>query len=110
MKECDAILRSFQENKSPRNDGIPIEFYRKCWTLISEPFLQCINDSFEKGEMRNVKYTKTLNILTERKGKDCCFIENWRPISLLSVDAKIMSKVIATITKNVLPNIQNISN
>ena len=44
--------------------------------------------------------------LIEKKGKDHCFIENWRPISLLlNVDAKIMSKVIATRIKNVLPNI-----
>ena len=40
--------------------------------------------------------------LKEKKGKDRCFIENWRPISLLNVDGKIMSKVIATRIKNVL--------
>ena len=39
--------------------------------------------------------------LIEKKGKDRCFIENWRPISLLNVDGKIMSKVIATRIKNV---------
>ena len=39
--------------------------------------------------------------LIEKKGKDCCFIENWRLISLLNVDGKIMSKVIATRIKNV---------
>ena len=34
--------------------------------------------------------------LIEKKGKDHTFIENWRPISLVNVDAKIMSKVIAS--------------
>ena len=43
--------------------------------------------------------------LIEKKGKDCSFLENWRPISLVNVDAKIMSKAIATRIKNVLPNI-----
>ena len=43
--------------------------------------------------------------LIEKKGKDRSLLENWRPISLLNVDAKIMSKVIATRIKNVLPNI-----
>ena len=43
--------------------------------------------------------------LIEKKGKDRCFIENWRPISLLNVYAKIMSKMIGTKIKNVLPNI-----
>ena len=43
--------------------------------------------------------------LIEKKGKDRLFLENWRPISLLNVDVKIMSKVIATKIKNVLPTI-----
>ena len=104
LQECEAILKRFQENKSPGNDGIPIEFYKKCWSLISEPFLECINESFEKGEMSNTQKQAVITLI-EKKGKDRCFIENWRPISLLNVDAKIMSKVIATRIKNVLPNI-----
>ena len=43
--------------------------------------------------------------LIEKKGKDRTFLENWRPISPLNVDAKIMSKVIASRIKNVLPGI-----
>ena len=34
--------------------------------------------------------------LIEKKGKDRSFLENWRPISLVNVDAEIMSKAIAT--------------
>ena len=42
--------------------------------------------------------------LIEKRGKDCTLIENdWRPISVANVDAKIISKVIATRIKNVLP-------
>ena len=41
--------------------------------------------------------------LLKKKGKDRSFVENWRPISLVNVDTKIMSKVIATRLKNVLP-------
>ena len=43
--------------------------------------------------------------LMEKKGKDRSLLENWRPISLLNVDAKITSKMIAARIKNVLPNI-----
>ena len=79
-EECALLLECFQNTKTPRSDGIPIEFYKKFWPLISEPFIQCTNECFEKGD-------------------------NWQPISLVNVDAKIMSKAIATGIKNVLPNI-----
>ena len=39
--------------------------------------------------------------LVEKKGKDKRYIKNWRPISLLNVDAKIISKVMANRLKNV---------
>ena len=43
--------------------------------------------------------------LIEKKGKDRTLLENWRPIALLNVDTKIMSKVIASRLKHVLPSI-----
>ena len=42
-------------------------------------------------------------MLIEKKDKDRTFIENWRPISLTNVDAKIISKVIALRIKEALP-------
>ena len=103
-EECYNILDSFQINKTPGNDGIPVEFYKVLWSIISDPFLKCVNESFEKGEM-SCSQKQAVITLIEKKGKDRSYIENWRPISLVNVDTKVMSKVIATRIKNVLPNI-----
>ena len=35
-EECALLLECFQNNKTPGNDGIPIEFYKKFWPLVSE--------------------------------------------------------------------------
>ena len=104
LEECESILATFSNNKAPGNDGIPIEFYKKLWPLISEPFVKCVNECFEKGEM-SCSQKRAVIALIEKKEKDRTFIENWRPISMVNVDAKIMSKVIASRIKNVLPNI-----
>ena len=103
-EECAAVLENFQNNKSPVNDGIPVEFYKKFWSLLSEPFTKCVNECFETGEMSRSQKQVVITLI-EKKGKNRLLLENWRPISLVNVDAKIMSKVITTRIKNVLPKI-----
>ena len=101
-EECVKALQSFQGNIAPGNDGLPIEFYSKFWEIISEPFINCVNKIFTSGEMSR---SQKQAAITEKKGKDRSLLENWRPISLVNVDAKIISKVLATRIKNVLPRI-----
>ena len=102
IEECKRILETFQNTKSPCNEGIPIEFFKACWDLICQPFINCVNESFVKEEMSNSQKLAVIT-LTGKQGKDRTLIENWRPISLVNVDAKMISKVIASRIKNVLP-------
>ena len=76
------------------------------WDLICQQFINGVNDSFVKEEMSNSQKQAVITLI-EKQGKDCTLIENWRPISLVNVDAKIISKVIASNSriKNVLPYI-----
>ena len=80
IEECKRILETFQNNKSPGNDGIPIEFYKACWDLICQPFINCVNESFVKEEMSNSQKQAVITLI-EKQGKDRTLIENWRPIS-----------------------------
>ena len=52
-----------ETNKTPGNEGIPIEFYRKCWQLTSEPFTKCANECFEKSEISRSKSKQLLRSL-----------------------------------------------
>ena len=102
--ECDAALTLFKVNKSPGNDGITVEFYRQFWSQLGDLMVECFNYCYEHGEM-TVSQRQAIITLIEKYGKDKLYIKNWRPISLLNVDYKISSKVLALRVKKVLPQI-----
>ena len=92
FQECESISGSFQVGKTPGNDGIPIEFYKIFWPLIGEFLLVAsFNEAFDNNEMSSSQ-KQALITLIEKKEKDRNYSENWRPISLINVDAKIASK------------------
>ena len=103
--ECEKILGSFQTGKTPGNDGIPIEFYRPFWPLIGAFMVDSFNEAYDNRDVFVAKINHYS--LIEKKGKDRNYLENWRPISLINVDAKIVSKVIVARIIPVLPKIIN---
>ena len=99
--ECDQVLKSFQNGKSPGNDGIPVEFYKQFWSRLKSLLVKCYNESYRSGKLP-LSQTQAVITLVEKKDSDRTLLKNWRPISLLNVDYKIMSKVIAFRLKKVL--------
>ena len=59
-------------NKAPGNDGIPIEFYKKFWPLISDSFIRCANECFEKGEMSCTQKQAVITLIEKRQGLLVC--------------------------------------
>ena len=52
------------------------------------------NEAFHKKEMSSSQKQAVITLI-EKKGNDRNYLENWRPISLINVDAKFASKIIA---------------
>ena len=102
--ECYSALQTFQKNKSPGNDGFTVEFYLAFWPVFGSLLLESLNYAFGYGELSNSQKQAVIT-LVEKRGKDKRQIKNWRPISLINVDAKIASKTLAKRLKNVLPEV-----
>ena len=102
--ECQNVLNTFATGKTPGNDGLPIEFYKTFWPLLGVILVKAFNEAFVKKEM-STSQRQAIITLVEKKDKDRTYLENWRPISLINVDAKIASKVIANRIVKVLPEI-----
>ena len=91
-------------NKSPGNDGVTKEFYKTFWEDLKKPMCASITKAFHRGELSHSQKQATIKLI-ERKDRDKKLIKNWRPISLLNIDTKLISKVLAGRLKNVLPSL-----
>ena len=100
-KELFDALKGMPDDKPPGNDGLTKEFYETFWSDIKIPFFENVLFSFDSGEL-SISQRQSIIKLIEKKYGDKRLIENWRPISLLNVDAKIISKPLAKRLKNVL--------
>ena len=104
IEECVKALDTFENGKTPGNDGTPIEFYKTFWSCVGELMTNVFNYSFDSGEMSNSQKQAIITLI-DKKDKDRTYLENWRPISLVNADSKLASKVISNRIKKVLPRI-----
>ena len=66
------------------------------------PCIASLRKLFLKEELSNSRKQAVIKLI-EKKDKDKSFIQNWRPLSLLNTDAKILSKVMGQHLINTLP-------
>jgi len=102
--ELYTVLKTFSKGKCPGNDGLSAEFYVHFWKNIKTALLECIHENIEKGQMSTSQRQSVISLL-EKEGKDKLYLKNWRPISLINVDAKIFSKTLAVRLRKVLNNL-----
>ena len=104
LNECSSAIRNMSNNKTPGTDGFPIEFYKFFFKDISKNLLDSFNFSFQNGKL-SADQRRGIISLIPKPDKDPAFLKNWRPISLLNTDYKILTKCIANRMKSVLPDI-----
>ena len=103
VKECERAVFAMQKNKAPGSDGISIEFYQVFWSQIKTFLVDALNECYVTGLMSNTQ-RKGLITLLFKKG-DSHDLKNWRPITLLNCDYKIMAAVLAARVHKVIGEI-----
>ena len=100
-KDLFKSLKSMENDKSSRNNGLTKEFYETFWDELKEIFVDSVTETKEKGYLSTSQRQAIIKLI-EKKDKDKRFIKNWRPISLLNVDLNIISKAFSMKLKEVL--------
>ena len=104
LEELTTSVKSLSLNKSPGPDGFTLEFYLCFWNLLGPLLCHLCKQCLFDGSLPESLRTSVTRLLFKKRG-DVKDLKNWRPISLLNVDYKIISKVITLRLSRVMASI-----
>ena len=87
-------LQKMKSGSAPGLDGLTVEFYTTFWEVVGDFVFDSLLAAHEAGSF-SITQKRGVIKLIPKKGKNPHFVRNLRPITLLNVDFKILTKLLA---------------
>ena len=102
-EECEIAITHMKPNKSPGSDGLTVEFYKLFWKDIKKLVINSLNEGFNLFKLSDSQKHGIITLSYTKEDKNN--LNNWRPITLLNVDYKILTHILEKRLQSVLPKI-----
>lgn len=92
MEELDKAVMCLKLDKSPGPDGLTASFYRHFWGLLRKVLFQVFREATSNLSLP-ISMKQGIITLIQKPGKDSKLLDNYRPISLLNYDFKLLTYI-----------------
>ena len=104
LKELTLAISKLKVGKSPGSDGFTSEWYKVLKPQLSPLLLNMFNWVLQKGELPPSWREAIISVIPkEQKDKQEC--GNYRPVSVLNVDYKLFTSILARRLETLLPDL-----
>ncbi len=103
-EEIKRAISELNKGKSPGIDGLGNEFYKTFKDFLTGILKEVYEEILKKEEMNQRMGMGLIKLIYKRKGEKVD-LKNYRPITMLNSDLKILTKVLANRLKEVMPTI-----
>ena len=104
LDEIKVAIKRLKKGKCPGSDGFTGEFYREFEKELLPILERTFNWALDHGQWANTWRSSVITVI-HKEGKDPSDCSSYRPITLLNVDQKLLSSILADRLAKIVSNI-----